>query len=105
MSIFFSNSFILYHQFKHSIWLCTIIWWALFNQTIVGEAKIITVDSSIKQSVISGEQAVFNSIQKAIDTANNGDTIKIKPGIYKESITFKKNLTLAGSGGEELSGV
>ena len=99
MSNFFSNSFILYHQFKHSIWLCT-IWWVLFNQTIIGEAKIITVDSSIRQSVISGGQAVFNSIQKAIDTANNGDTIKIKPGIYKESITFKKNLTLAGSGSE-----
>ena len=100
MSKLFSNSLTFCNQFKYSIWLCA-VWGFLFSQTIIGEAKIITVDSSIGQSVAPGGQTVFNSIQKAIDTASNGDTIKIKPGIYKESITFRKNLTLAGSGSEK----
>ena len=74
MSKLFSNFLIFCNQFKYSIWLYA-VWGFLFSQTIIGEAKIITVDSSIGQSVALGGQTVFNSIQKAIDTANNGDTI------------------------------
>jgi nitrous oxidase accessory protein NosD len=39
------------------------------------------------------------SIQKAVDAAKSGDTIRIAPGTYRESVLIKKpGLTLVGSG-------
>ncbi len=38
----------------------------------------------------------YTHIQDAIDAANNGDTIIVYPGIYKESIIINKNLSLLG---------
>ena len=40
----------------------------------------------------------FPTIQKAIDEANEGDTIKVLPGTYTEQLTISKNLTIIGSG-------
>ncbi|MBW8039778.1 MAG: hypothetical protein FVQ85_07240 [Planctomycetes bacterium] len=40
----------------------------------------------------------FNSIQPAIDDANNGDTIIVQPGVYTEYIIFDgKNITLTST--------
>ena len=41
------------------------------------------------------------SIQKAIDAADNGDIIEISPGTYKESININKSLILRGIFGKD----
>ncbi len=43
-----------------------------------------------------------DSIQAAIDGAAAGDTIVIKPGIYNESFTIAKTLTIKGSPGKTI---
>jgi Protein of unknown function (DUF1565) len=40
----------------------------------------------------------FPTIQEAIDAANEGDVIKVLPGIYTEQIIISKSLTIIGSG-------
>ncbi|MBS3788189.1 right-handed parallel beta-helix repeat-containing protein [Candidatus Bipolaricaulota bacterium] len=35
------------------------------------------------------EGCTYNSIQAAINQAKSGDTVRVKPGIYKENISFK----------------
>lgn len=50
-------------------------------------------------SVRAAEIAVpedYSSIEKAINAASPGDTIKVHPGLYKEQITISKDLTLKG---------
>ena len=42
-----------------------------------------------------------DSIQAAIDAADPGDTIKIKPGTYAENVWVNKNdITIKGSGAD-----
>jgi len=54
------------------------------------DATTITVDDD--------GPADFNSIQPAIDSASDGDTIIVQPGLYAESIHFLgKNITLTGT--------
>jgi len=43
----------------------------------------------------------FNTIQEAIDNANNGDTIYISSGIYYEHIVVDKPITIVGAGAED----
>jgi hypothetical protein len=38
----------------------------------------------------------YPTIQKAIDAANFGDTVHVKPGTYNEALTFKQGVTLEG---------
>ena len=40
----------------------------------------------------------FDTIQEAIDAANEGDVIKVLPGTYTEQIIINKSLTIIGSG-------
>jgi len=40
----------------------------------------------------------FDTIQEAIDAANEDDVIKVLPGTYTEQITISKSLTIIGSG-------
>jgi hypothetical protein len=55
-------------------------------------------DGNDSNNGISPETA-FATIQKAIDSAVDGDTITVLPGIYAENINFLgKNITLASTG-------
>jgi parallel beta-helix repeat protein len=38
----------------------------------------------------------FTSIQAAVDAASDGDTIKLEPGEYRESVTVDKDITIVG---------
>ena len=38
----------------------------------------------------------YTSISAAVDAANEGDTILVKPGVYYENVTVKKSLTVKG---------
>lgn len=40
------------------------------------------------------------SIQRAIDRADPGDTVLVKPGVFRESLFIDKRLTLQGSGSD-----
>ena len=40
----------------------------------------------------------YSTIQAAVDNASEGDTIRVLPGTYNESITINKSLDLVGSG-------
>ena len=62
-------------------------------------AKTIIVRPSGKVTTPS-DQASAPTIQQAIEAAHAGDTIKIMPGTYKEAVSFKKNLTISGSGAD-----
>jgi parallel beta-helix repeat protein len=44
----------------------------------------------------------FMTIQAAVDAAKAGDTIKVAPGTYHESVTVDKKLTIQGSQGNPL---
>ena len=43
----------------------------------------------------------YNSIQEAINAAAPGDRIEVAPGVYNESITLKKEVTLRSVGNDE----
>jgi len=44
--------------------------------------------------------AEYEKIQDAIDAAEDGDTILVKEGLYKENVVVDKTLTLVGEGNE-----
>ncbi|RKY94015.1 MAG: hypothetical protein DRQ06_05855 [Candidatus Hydrothermota bacterium] len=57
----------------------------------------ITVSSEPTVIYVGGEgNNNYDSIQKAIDNANKGDTIEIFPGTYQGNIVIDKSLTIKG---------
>lgn len=40
----------------------------------------------------------YATIQAAVDAANDGDTIKVRPGTYVEQVSIDKDLTVTGAG-------
>ena len=59
----------------------------LLSATMLTEGKIISV----------GKTKPFHSIQKAVDAAENGDTILVDAGVYKEGgIIIQKSIVLKG---------
>ncbi len=58
----------------------------------IGYAKDITVDG--------GGGADFKKIQDAVNSAQSGDDIKVKAGVYNENIILKSGVSLKGEGYE-----
>jgi autotransporter family porin len=57
--------------------------------------KNFQVNQAQLQSIIN---VLGGSIQKAVDAANNGDTIKVWPGLYKENVHVPISVIIQGSG-------
>jgi parallel beta-helix repeat protein len=53
-------------------------------------------DKSFRKIIVGMEDADYIRIQDAISNASPGDTIIIKPGIYREQIIIPKSLSLIG---------
>ena len=69
---------------------------SLYSSVVAAET--ISVNNTAKASCNETTGAPFCSIQAAINHAQNGDTINIVAGIYKESILITKEITLVGIG-------
>lgn len=67
---------------------------------------ILILNSSAQGAVLLvGKNKSITSLQKAIQLANEGDTIRVLPGVYKEgSLVINKRLTLLGEGTPLLDG-
>ena len=61
-------------------------------------SKIIYVDDDNTGFEDGSKEHPYNKIQKAIDNATDGDTIRVFEGNYKENIVVDKSLTLIGNG-------
>ncbi|MFH1212638.1 MAG: T9SS type A sorting domain-containing protein [Candidatus Neomarinimicrobiota bacterium] len=67
-----------------------LLYFLVFLQIIAVNATTYTVDDD--------GGADFTTIQSAIDSASSGDTVFVKAGIYSESITINKYISLLGVG-------
>ena len=58
---------------------------------------IIHVDIKNKSGIEKGSKKhPYNKIQKGINVAKSGDTVKVVAGTYKENVTIDKSLILQG---------
>ena len=75
------------------------------NQIYMAEIRVLCISTRITYHVDTasgnnnndglGRQSAFKTIQKAIDAAQNNDTVLVYPGLYKEGLVFwGKNITL-----------
>lgn len=55
-----------------------------------------------KSLTVCGSGCQFGSIQQAIEKANNGDTIRIEAGSYRNNLTLNKDLILKGVGAKKI---
>jgi parallel beta-helix repeat protein len=74
-----------------------------FSGLIVGGVALLALPATAMANTID----VFpgHSIQKAVNKAHRGDTIKVHPGVYHQSVQIKKEgLTLKGAGADLKTG-
>lgn len=70
-------------------------WWTVaMALPALAFGKTLKVDDDRRQC----PNAQFTRIQDAVNAASPGDTIHVCPGLYEESVTVDKRLTLEGSG-------
>lgn len=46
----------------------------------------------------------YSSIQHAVDNASTGQTVEVRPGVYREQVTVDKNISLVAPDGATLNG-
>src|SRR3972149_1143518 len=61
------------------------ICWIIFAESASAGSVIVVPDD-------------YSTIQAAIDNANDGDSILVKPGIYFERLKISKSINVIGSG-------
>ena len=77
--------------------------YGLVNATAAVESAS-SVDISSNQTYIVKQDGNgdFATIQSALNNTSSGDTVKVRPGIYSESIVLSKNITLTAPTGATL---
>ena len=76
----------------------------LFTLILIGFALFILFCENAKADTITVDDdggADYMSIQVAIDNANIGDTIYVKPGWYSEIIVINKTINLIGENSKD----
>lgn len=61
---------------------------------------VVLVSCASAASLSVGSKAKYKTIQSAVDAAQNGDTINVAPGTYKEVVTSTKQLNIIGQKGK-----
>ncbi|MFA6425540.1 MAG: hypothetical protein WCW64_05065 [Phycisphaerae bacterium] len=69
-------------------WLIPIVCLLFIASSVFGTGYYVKTDGSDDANGLSWA-AGFKTIQKAIDTAGNGDEITVEAGLYYETINFK----------------
>lgn len=65
----------------------------LFSVVLVSLPQTVTVKAEPKTVTVPDD---YGSIQEAIDSAEDGDTVFVKSGVYNESLTIDKSVFLVG---------
>ncbi|AKB32472.1 Cell surface protein [Methanosarcina siciliae HI350] len=69
---------------------------------ILGSVAVSTAAAVISVDSNGGEN--YSSIQEAIDNAQEGDTILVNPGIYKENVKVDKKISILANSSSEAPG-
>ena len=69
----------------------------------LGKPPTLYVDDDAPEGGNGTEDNPFNTIQEAIDAANEGDTIRVWDGEYTEALLLNKTLQLIGNGSSTTS--
>ena len=68
---------------------------------VLGTAIIPANAAVITVSMNGGEN--YTSIQEAVNNAQNGDTILVNPGVYRENVKVNKEVLIISNSSEELN--
>ncbi|MCS3923354.1 right-handed parallel beta-helix repeat-containing protein [Methanosalsum natronophilum] len=66
---------------------------------LAAATSTIYVDASATCPGVGTSSDPFCTIQGAIDAADNGDTVLVRPGVYEENLVINKNIILLSSEG------
>jgi hypothetical protein len=71
--------------------------------SVLGAGAVVTGASYLAGAgpliVDPSDPSAFQTITAAVDKAEDGDTILVRPGTYRESITISEDISLQGEGG------
>jgi PGF-CTERM protein len=76
------------------------------NDGAASETASVTVGTTAAETftVDADGEAAFTTIQEALDTASDGDTVEVRAGTYAEQLTLRDNVTLVFADGAVLNG-
>lgn len=67
------------------------------KNTLLLVVVLLLTNTLFAKTIVVGKQAGIKTIQKALELANNGDTIRVTEGVYREKgLVIKKQVVLTG---------
>ncbi|MFE5773288.1 right-handed parallel beta-helix repeat-containing protein [Streptomyces sp. NPDC056485] len=75
---------------------CAAAFGALIASVALGSSAPSAAASPPRELVVPS--AAYPTVQSAVDAAQPGGRIALRPGVYREQVTIHKNLTLTGAG-------
>lgn len=65
--------------------------------SVVGWGVLAAPPALASDLCVGGGQGCFSTVQAAVDAAQDGDTIRIRPGTFAGGITIGKSVQLVGA--------